>query len=105
MTDLGICVTKLDGNISFQLVLESNSSDSRDGSDCGRLSVCDMTNGTDVDLIYQLYPVWSHVAYSSLTGDNLWTQGVELATVDICHLLGDTPRGLCRSGCGIVDCS
>jgi hypothetical protein len=51
MTDLGICVTKFDGNISFQLVLESNSGNSRDGSDCGRLSVCDMTNGTDVDLI------------------------------------------------------
>ena len=97
MTDLGICVTKFDGNISFQLILESNGSDSRNGSDCGRLSVCDMTNGTDVDLIYQLCPIVDPLAYGSLSGNNLWTQGVELTTVDICDLLGDTPSGLCRS--------
>jgi hypothetical protein len=50
MTDFGICITKFDGNISFQLILESNGGDSRDGSYGRRLSVCDMTNGTDVDL-------------------------------------------------------
>jgi hypothetical protein len=105
MTDLGIRVTKFDGNISFQLILESNGGNSRNGSDRGRLSVCDMTNGTDVDLLYQIRLIKSCAAYSSLTGDNLWTQGVELATVDICHLLGDTPCGLRRSGCGIVYCS
>lgn len=32
-TYLGIGVTELDGNISFQLVLESNGLNSRDGSD------------------------------------------------------------------------
>ena len=105
MTDLGICVTKLDGNISFQLVLESNSGDSRNGSDCGRLSVGDMTNGTDVDLRHQLCPIVRPRAYGSLTGDNLWAQGVELATVDISDLLGDASSGFGRSRCGIVYCS
>ena len=106
LTDLGICVTKFDGNISFQLVLESNGSDSRNGSDCGRLSVGDMTNGTNIDLLHELYPIERKPpAYGSLTGDNLWAQGVELATVDISDLLGDTSRGFGRSRCGIVYCS
>jgi len=50
MTDLGICVTKFDGNISFQLILESNGGNSRDGSDSRRFTVSDMTDCTYVDL-------------------------------------------------------
>ena len=49
-TDLGIGVTKFDGDISFQLILESNGSNSRDGSDSRRFTVSDMTNRADVDL-------------------------------------------------------
>jgi len=68
--------------------------------------VGDMTNGTDVDLHHQLSPTERIPrAYGSLTGDNLWAQGVELATVDISDLLGDASSGFGRSRCGIVYCS
>ena len=65
-----------------------------------------MTNGTNIDLLHELYPIERKPpAYGSLTGDNLWAQGVELATVDISDLLGDTSHGFGRSRCGIVYCS
>jgi hypothetical protein len=49
-THLGVGVTKLDGNVTLELVLETNGLDARDGADGGRLSVGDVTNCTDVDL-------------------------------------------------------
>lgn len=49
LVDLCVCVTELDGNVSLQLVLETDSLDTRDGLDDSGLSVSDVTNGTDVD--------------------------------------------------------
>ena len=63
LVDFGVCVTKLDSNISLQLILESDSLNTRDGLDDGRFSVSDMTNGTDI--------------YRGLSCDNFWSEGCE----------------------------
>lgn len=49
LVDLGVGVTQLDGDVTDQLVLESNCLDAGNGLDDGGLSVSDMTNGTNVD--------------------------------------------------------
>jgi hypothetical protein len=49
-THLGVGVTKLDGNVTLELVLETNGLDARDGANSGRLAVCDVADGTNVDL-------------------------------------------------------
>jgi hypothetical protein len=86
---LGVCVTKLDGDISLQLVLESNGLNTRDGSNSGRLSVCDVSDRsytsvctreewcsqlTDVDLyVSVLYPFAANTqgTYRGLLRDDL----------------------------------
>ena len=45
-THLCVGVTQLDGNVTFELVLESNGLDTRDGSDSRRFTVGDVSNGT-----------------------------------------------------------
>lgn len=67
--NLGVGITQLDGDISDQLVLETDSLYTRDSLDHGRLSVSDMTNRSDVD--------------SCLSRDNLRSQGGELRYVKI----------------------
>jgi len=49
LVDLGVGITKLDGNVANQLVLESDSLHTRNGLDDGRLSVSDVADGTNVD--------------------------------------------------------
>lgn len=49
LVDLGVGITQLDGDISLQLVLETDGLDLGDGLDDGRLPVSDVANGTDVD--------------------------------------------------------
>ena len=60
LVDLGVGITQLDGDISDQLVLETNSLDTRNGLDHGGLSVSDVADGSDVD--------------GCLAGDNLGGQ-------------------------------
>lgn len=43
---LGVGVTQFDGNVTFELILESNGLNSRDGSDSGRFTVGDMSDGS-----------------------------------------------------------
>lgn len=43
---LGVGVTELDGNVTFELVLESNRLHSRDGLDGLRFSVSDVTDSS-----------------------------------------------------------
>lgn len=45
-TYFGVGITKLDGNIPYELVFESDSHDPRDGFHHCRLSVSDMANRT-----------------------------------------------------------
>lgn len=49
LVDLGVGITQLDGNVSLQLVLETDSLHLRDSLDDCRLSVSDVSDGTDVD--------------------------------------------------------
>lgn len=49
LVDLCVGVTQLDGDVSLQLVLETDSLYTRDGLYDGRFSVSDVSNGTDVD--------------------------------------------------------
>lgn len=51
--NLCVGVTELDGDVSLELVLEPDGQDARDGFDDGGLSVCDMTDGTDVDCVFK----------------------------------------------------
>jgi len=44
--DFGVGVTQLDGNVSFQFVLETNGLDTRNGLDDGGLTVSYVSNGT-----------------------------------------------------------
>lgn len=45
-TNLGVCITKLDGNVTFHFVPEPHCLHPRDGADNGGLPVCYMANGT-----------------------------------------------------------
>lgn len=45
-TYLGICITKLDGDVTDKLVLKTDSHDSRDRLDHGRLAVSDMADSS-----------------------------------------------------------
>ncbi|KAH3664560.1 hypothetical protein OGATHE_003375 [Ogataea polymorpha] len=47
--DFGVSVSQLDRNVSFQLVLESNSLNSGNSADDSTLSVGNVTNSTDVN--------------------------------------------------------
>lgn len=58
LVDLGVRVTKLDGNVADQLVLESNGLDTRDGLDDGGLSVSDVADGADVDRCLPRNNLW-----------------------------------------------
>lgn len=49
LVDLGVGVSQLDGDVSDQLVLESNGLDAGDGLDDGGLSVSDVADGANVD--------------------------------------------------------
>ncbi|KAH3685913.1 hypothetical protein WICPIJ_003102 [Wickerhamomyces pijperi] len=49
LVDLGVGVTQLDGNVTFQFVFETDGLDTGYGLDDGGLTVGDVTNGTDVD--------------------------------------------------------
>lgn len=49
LVDLGIGITQLDGDVSLQLVLETDSLHLRDSLDDRRLSVSDVSDGTNVD--------------------------------------------------------
>jgi hypothetical protein len=44
LVDLRVCVTELDGDVSLELILESDGEDARDGFDDGGLSVGDVTD-------------------------------------------------------------
>lgn len=46
---LVLALTKLDGDVPLELVLEANRVDAGDGFDDGGLAVSDMTDGADVD--------------------------------------------------------
>lgn len=70
--DLGVGITKLDGNIADQFVLETDRLHTRDSLDDSRLAVSDVTNGTDVD--------------SGLPCDNLGGQGAEGLNVQLTWL-------------------
>lgn len=86
LVDLGVGVTQLDGNVSDQLVLETNSLDTRDGLDDGGLSVSDVADGANVD--------------GSLSGDNLGRQRSQAGDVEVFGLgLGRQRRSL-SSGLG-----
>lgn len=67
--DFGVGVTKLDGNVADQLVLETNGLYARDGLDNGRFAVSDVTDRSNVD--------------GGLPGDDLWRQRVQFADVEI----------------------
>ena len=82
LENLGVGVTKLDGNISLQLVLESDSLHTRQGLDHCTLSVGDVTDRSNVD--------------SSLTGNKLWGEGGQVVWT---HLL----KPLCGLDIGGVD--
>lgn len=69
LVDLGVGVTKLDGNIPDQLVLESDSLHARYGLDHRRLSVSDMANGADVD--------------GGLPSNDFGGQGAESADIEV----------------------
>lgn len=69
LVNLRIGITKLDGNVPDQLVLETNGLHAGDGLDDGGLSVGDVADGTNV--------------YGRLPGDNLWGQGREGVDVEI----------------------
>lgn len=91
--DLGVGITQLDGNVSDQLVLETDSLDTRDSLDDGGLSVSYMANGTNVD--------------SSLTGNNLGRQGGQAGNIEIfgVGLRGQRrflSSGLCDSWVGLL---
>lgn len=49
-THLCVGVSQLDGNVSLQLILETDSLNTRDGLYYCRLSVCYVSNGTNVNL-------------------------------------------------------
>lgn len=49
LVDLCVGVTQLDGNVSLQLVLETDSLNAGNGLYNGGLSVSDVTDGTNVD--------------------------------------------------------
>lgn len=90
LVNLCVRVTELDGNVSLQLVLETDSLYTRDGLDDGRLSVSDVTNGSDVD--------------SGLAGDNFGRQRVQSLDVDggRVGLLGDEGLLDSRCRCGLL---
>lgn len=69
LVDLGVGVTQLDGNVSDQLVLESNRLDAGDGLDDGGLSVSHVADGADVD--------------SRLSGNDLGRQGSEGSDIEV----------------------
>lgn len=68
LVDLRVGVSKLDGNVSLQLVLETDSLDSRNGLYDGGLSVSDVTDGSDVD--------------GGLAGNNLGGEGSKSGEVE-----------------------
>lgn len=72
LVDLGVCVTKLDGDVANQLVLESDSLDARDGLNDGGLSVSDVANGADVD--------------RCLSRNDLWCERGQLGNVEVLGL-------------------
>ena len=49
LVNLCIGITKLDGDVPLQLILEANGLDTRDSLDNGTLSVSDMSDGANVD--------------------------------------------------------
>lgn len=67
--DLGIGITKLDGDIPNQLVLETNGLHTRDSLDNSRLSVGDMADGANVDC--------------GLPCDNFGCQGRECLDIEV----------------------
>lgn len=69
LVNLCVGITKLDGNVSYQLVLESDSLDARNGLDDRGLSVSDMANGTNVDCC--------------LPGDDFWGKGGQSRDVEV----------------------
>lgn len=72
LVDLGVGVTKLDGDVADQLVLESDSLDTRDGLDDGGLSVSDVADGADID--------------RCLPRDNLWCERGQCGHVEVLWL-------------------
>jgi hypothetical protein len=49
LIDFGIGITKFDGNVSLELIFESNRLDARNGLDDGTLAVSDMTDRTHIN--------------------------------------------------------
>lgn len=74
--DLGVGISKLDGNVSDEFVLEPNSLHTGNGLDDSRLSVSDVTDCADVD--------------RSLTRNNLGCQRAEGLDIEV--------FGLCLGG-------
>lgn len=68
LVDLGVGITQLNGNIPLQLVLETDRLHLRNGLDNGRLSVSDVSDGSDVN--------------GRLTRDNLGGQGRKCGQVE-----------------------
>lgn len=81
LVDLGVGVTQLDGDVTDQLVLESNCLDTGDGLDDGGLSVSDMTNSTNVD--------------GGLSGNNLGGERRQDGNIEILGIGLWGQRGLC----------
>ena len=71
--DLGICVSKLDGDVALKLVLEAHSHDARERLDHRRLTVGYVPNRSDVD--------------GRLAADDLGRQGGELGLVQGLEIL------------------
>ncbi len=49
LVDFGICVAQFNGNVTLQLVLETNCLYPRDGLDYRTFAVSDVANGADVN--------------------------------------------------------
>lgn len=94
LVDLGVGVTQLDGNVTDQLVLESNCLDTRNGLDDGGLSVSDMTNGTDVD---------GGLSSNNLGGERRQDGNIEILGIGLWGQRGLCDRLVGDDGVGLLD--
>jgi len=88
--DLCIGVTKLDGDISFLLLLETNGGHSTQSLHDRRLSVSHVTNGTNV--------------HCCLTTDDLGGERVKLGDIESLEVLEGKAVDLINFGIGGHDC-